>query len=163
MRKKDYFTILSAFIFLLTGCTEDDDLAFVNESNIDAQTEAFFNHELEHYNTFFFEEWPNCDTLLIINSEEEFKRKYQGAQPLPYIDFSNNTLIIGCVFLPQPDYYIRDAKLEQTPEGYAMIVNVDRYENVGVLCMNYNAYFWKVYPKLQNDSIIITTNNVYKI
>jgi len=165
MKKNNLFTALLAFIIVSAGCNEaeEDDLAFVKEETIDAQTEDFFSHELNDSGSsvHFFEGWPNCDTLLVINSEEEFKKEYHGDLALPYIDFNNKTLIIGCAYLPQTNYYIKEARLENTPVGYSMIVSIEKNKNVVGFCEFYNAFFWKVYPKLQNKQISFLRKSIY--
>jgi hypothetical protein len=104
---------------------------------------------LAHYHTTFY----------VINSLDELKDIYVGQYPLPSIDFSKYTLIVGISHVPRGSYLRWQ---EVTTDDKQTILHL-YYEKKLSLTQelgesNSTSFFYALYPKLKNDKVELSLN-----
>lgn len=135
------------------------DLIPIDESNGLAEISDFFKTEFGTYDNKtkpfdFKKNLSNEETpCIIINSEKEFKKVYTGSNPLPAIDFSKYTLIIGKIYLPAGTF-IDNMSIKQTNLVKATLYINCIVDTKGAYVARIGwEYYWKLFPKF-NVSII---------
>lgn len=156
---------------LFCACNNDDDsdvLCSIKQIEIDSATEDFLNQELPvssyvHCSYGFFQEL-HSDTCFIINSYEELLNIYdERDSPLPelIIDFEKKTLVVGQFRITEQN--VLPVKLErqfmcEKKDCYILNVYYQKKRNSVDLGIFKLAYYWGVYPKLNNKKLIVNLN-----
>ena len=177
MKIKKFLPLCVLFVFAagLMGCSDDDDdSGIVRESVVTDEVRQFFEAELAPtisslpslQNGFFrhadYEDLHRSGTpevlLRVINSTEEFRAAYLGTSPLPDIDFSQHTLVIGLTDSRDSSETLGRVRLREDNSSYTLAVVI--YKNVNPILV-YNLqitplFFWKLYPKCQSKQLTAT-------
>lgn len=174
------FSVL-AVTSCLYACTSDDDSN--SGQNIilpvgieDGAITVFFNTELpemhhssDGYRTsksFFYN--PTTyggmaieeNMIFLINSRKELADIYLGEKELPNIDFDRYTLIIGQQMMPYWGFYIVKKELEANDKGLKLTLYA-RNEGEVFRTAIQHLYFWNLYPKLSEKTIIVNVIKEY--
>ncbi len=175
MKIKKFLPLCVLFVLAagLMGCSGDDDNGIVRESVVTDETRKFFEAELpaisstvsENNGFFRYAEYQDLFrpassevTLRVINSTEEFRTAYLGTSPLPDIDFSQHTLVIGLTDSRDSSETLGRVRLREDNSSYTLAVVI--YKNVNPILV-YNLqitplFFWKLYPKCQSKPLTAT-------
>ena len=95
---------------------------------------------------------------IVINSKEEFEEEYTGDSPLPNIDFSNYTLIIGKIML-NAGTFIDDMNIRIENNKMATVaINciIDSKGTYTAIELYY--YYWNLFPKFLVSEIMVEVN-----
>ena len=176
MKKKNLLWI-SALLLMLAGCSNDDEI--VNEvkgerggivydgytlQKIDESdpVSVFFGKELHNprwdgygneFKTFFEQgEW-NDESILVINSQEEFQKAYMGTKDLPNVDFNQYTLIIGRTWGNDSSYELDKIVLRDRGRTYELETLLLHHVNRGAYAAILTIFYWHLYPKLAPKAI----------
>ena len=124
---------------------------------------VFFGKELhnprwdEYGNEFktFFEqgEW-NDESILIINSQEEFQKAYMGTKDLPSVDFNKYTLIIGRTWGNDASYMLTEIILKDKGANYELDTKLNHYVDRAATMAIQTIFYWRLYPKLAQKPIV---------
>jgi len=126
--------------------------------------DTFFRDELhspcwddygKEYKTFFGQLSWNKDTCLVINSTQEFQEAYMGTKELPEVDFENYTLIIGRTWGNDGSYELGDIILRDMASYYELETKMYHHVDKGFFCALIDAYYWRLYPKLKEQRIVL--------
>ena len=95
---------------------------------------------------------------IIINNKEEFEEEYTGNSPLPNIDFSNYTLIIGRITL-SAGTFIDDMNIRIENNKRAAIAINCIIDSKGAYTANeLYYYYWNLFPKFLVSEIVVEVN-----
>ena len=164
--KNLYFFKYVAILLLLTrsfSCQNMDTQKEVIEPLVpDDEVIAFFE---EHLPTFacatsdcFFVDIDKIDNVCLkINSVDEFRKISSCSSTiLPVIDFNCYTLIIGQYYAtPSSGYSIVGQNLIIEAKKMELNLIVEIMENGWGLSLLCNLYYWGIYPKINNEHIIV--------
>lgn len=103
------------------------------------------------------------DTCCIVNSQEDLARNYTGSEQLPYIDFSNVTLIIGKAYVTSGNFYVYDQRIIGPDENQSVTLHlVFKDDRMGHQA-HASLFYWGFYPKFETKEIkVIKENNDYE-
>lgn len=94
-------------------------------------------------------------TCLVINSQEEFEEAYTGDTPLPTIDFSKYSLIIGKVYI-DAGTFIDNMSIKQINNSRSVLTINYIIDTKGCyIALAYYKYYWKLFPKFHTSEIVI--------
>lgn len=162
-------------VSMICGCSKDSEtteivdenvIATFKQSSAESDVTKFFASELPLMRKYYdFEtpfEWKgeiHANTCKLINSMEEFRAFYYGEEPLPQIDFSNQTLIIGWQEFGTMDG-LEKLELQKDAKGYTLNIYTFRHKGLHVVDMCWLGY-WGIFPKQTKEpvgvNIIINT------
>lgn len=117
-----------------------------------AQLGEFFKTELCGF--FDQTEWDE-EKLLVINSDSELQSAYTGDKPLPDIDFSRYTLILGKDWAANGSYQLNEIRLWDNGDDYTLDIDILQYVWVTCVAAVQELYYWKLYSKLDNKPITL--------
>lgn len=159
--------LLLAFVSMICSCSKDSDsteivdenvIATFRQSNADKDITSFFASELPLMRKYYDLETPfewkgeiHADTCKLINSMEEFWAFYYGEVPLPQIDFSSQTLIIGWHEFGLIDEMDR-LELRKDANGYTLNVYTLRYKGLNPADTYWLGY-WGIFPKQTKEPV----------
>lgn len=174
------FSVLAA-TSCLYACTSDDDSNsgqnIIQPVGIEnGAITAFFstelpelNHSSDGYHTsksFFYNPTTyggmaiEKNMIFLINSRKELADIYLGEKELPNIDFDRYTLIIGQQMMPYWGFYIVKKELEANDKGLRLTIYA-RNEGEVLPTAIQHLYFWNLYPKLSEKTIIVNVIKEY--
>ena len=162
--------LLSAGMF--SGCSNDDfndfdDLEVKTDVGVESLKEFLsktfpFGHDFNAYSLI-----KNCNSLergknigAVINSNEELASIYTGEEKLPTIDFSNISIIMGCVVLPDTGYEYKSINWENNKNE--TLITVYYKELPTCYPGDTTFYFYKVVPKFEPGKTIRAVVNYIK-
>lgn len=157
-------TLSSLLTFALLACSSDMNDVNTNEAKdnlVQADTThvalmSFFSKTLPvdtRSECFFTDVEDNKDTCTIINCQDEFRLVYKGNEPLPPIDFSNHSLIIGKLYATA-GVYVKSQSLELSNTQACLSLNLE-YSSDAALSVMLNCYYWGLYEKISNTHITV--------
>lgn len=177
-----FFSILITAICVCACSSDDDSDSFESNLPIGLTDEAitdFFNSELpelhhsydRYRNTesFFYEIIDSVTSdgmaikenmVYVINCQQELADVYQGKRELPAIDFDKYTLIIGQQIMPGLGFYVVKKELLTGDNGLILTLYA-RNDNEIISCALQNLYFWRIYPKLSQNTISVNVIEEY--
>lgn len=89
--------------------------------------------------------------IAIINSREELSNLYNGGKPLPEIDFSKYTLLVGHVLVAHSGHLLERTELTEKEGRLTLYVYIrDLDEGFAVITP---ILYWELYPKLSQKEI----------
>ena len=94
---------------------------------------------------------------VVINSNEELAAQYKGDVPVPEIDFSKISIILGRAHLPYPlIYQYTGYKIDNDKNETLVTLNfVFKYEDVAyALCAIADYYFYEIVPKFEPGNAV---------
>ena len=175
--KKVYLLFLNVLLSLglFSACNSSDevdtlssdnmvDLIPIDESNGLAEISDFFKTEFGTYDNKtkpfdFKKNLSNEETpCIIINSEKEFKKVYTGSNPLPAIDFSKYTLMIGNVFMSAGTFIDNMSIRNVSKSKKVLTINCIRDSKGAYVAVSYYEYYWKLFPKFNASEIVVEKN-----
>ena len=161
--KKGRFLLLSALLLVMaamtTACCSDEEILPIIDVSEQENLISFFQKEhLEKgydrgMSNGFFGDKRN-DTCIVVSSREEFTYLYRGDHPLPEVDFSKNSLIIGQSKVEQGGYFVEKQVLIKKNNEYQLDLYIrqgEGYHDQWITIVRY----WGIYPKLQKKKITI--------
>jgi len=177
---KKILILTSAFLLMLAGCSSDDE-AVNGEVNVEGgrggvvyegytrqeidesdPLSVFFGEELHNprwdgsgneFKTFFEQgEW-NDESILVINSQEEFQKSYMGTKELPTVDFNMYTLIIGRTWGNDGSYKLNKIVLRDMGNTYELETQLLHHVGGFATAAIQTIFYWRLYPKLAQKSI----------
>lgn len=107
------------------------------------------------YMTFFGQVSWDDESCLVINSNQEFQHAYMGTKELPDVDFNEYTLIIGRTWGNDSSYKLGDVILTNKGDNYELETKLLHYVDWGAYMSIVDIYYWRLYPKLKDKSIVI--------
>lgn len=177
MKKKSLLWI-SALLLMLAGCGSDDEIVngvkgerggivYYGDPHQDIDESdplsVFFGEELHNpywdgsgneYKTFFEQgEW-NDESVLVINSQEEFQKAYMGTKELPIVDFNMFTLVIGRTWGNDSSFMLADIILNDKGSNYELETKLNHYVDGIAYAAIQTFFYWRLYPKLAQKPII---------
>ena len=180
---------MSLLLLMMAGCSSDDDAETVDGivslgggvvydgyayQQIDETNplSVFFGAELHqprwdqygNVDKSFFEqgEWDD-ESVLVINSREEFQKAYMGTKELPDVDFNQFTLVIGRTWGNDSSYGLNNVVLRDMGFTYELETQLFHNTNrVGFAAIQ-TIFYWRLYSKLSEKAMIIkrTVTGVY--
>lgn len=173
----------------LMGCGGDDDsiIAISNDDGVRGgevynqwgkpETDpndplaSFFQEELHapywdgqgnEYKTFFEHGDYDKEICLMINSRQEFQQAYMGSKPLPDVDFSKYTLLIGRTWGNDGSFSLGEITLKNKNSYYELQTKLLHHVGGFATQAIIDIYFWRLYPKLEKKDIVMkrTVENV---
>lgn len=148
-------------ISMVCSCSKDSEateiidenvIATFKQSNAGSDVTKFFASELPLMRKYYDFEVPfywrgtiYTETCKLVNSMEEFQAFYYGEVPLPQIDFSNQTLIIGWHEFGLIDEMDK-LELRKDANGYTLNVYTLRYKGLHNAATYWLCY-WGIFPK----------------
>ena len=92
---------------------------------------------------------------LIINNEDEFREAYTGVFPLPTIDFSKYSLVIGKVYT-NAGTFLDNMSIKQLNDSKSVLTINYIIDTKGcyIAIVDY-MYYWKIFPKFYTSEIIV--------
>ena len=179
---------MSLLLLILAGCSSDDDETVdgivcmgggvvydgylyqqIDETN---PLSVFFGAELhqprwdqygnEHKSFFEQGEW-NDESVLVINSREEFQKAYMGMKELPDVDFNQFTLVIGKTWGNDGSYGLSNVVLRDMGLTYELETQLIHHINRAAFDAIQPIFYWRLYSKLSKKAMIIkrTVTDVY--
>ena len=177
---KKILILTSAFLLMLAGCSSDDE-AVNGEVNVEGgrggvvyegytrqeidesdPLSVFFGEELHNprwdgsgneFKTFFEQgEW-NDESILVINSQEEFQKSYMGTKELHTVDFNMYTLIIGRTWGNDGSYKLNKIVLRDMGNTYELETQLLHHVGGFATAAIQTIFYWRLYPKLAQKSI----------
>ena len=152
-----YLPLLLALMLGTMGCSSDEDTEDVTDERnaISDFFKSVFDSSEKKSNLFDFknnlsnEENP----CILINCEEEFDEVYLGDLPLPTIDFSEFSLLIGKITVPSgtliDNMSIRQIDNNEVVLAIQCIVDI-KGAYTADMC---DKYYWKLFPKFHASGI----------
>ena len=119
-----------------------------------------FDSDEEYPKSFTFKNNLSDDErpCIIINNKEEFEEEYTGDSPLPNIDFSNYTLIIGRITLTAGTFIDdMNIKIENNKRAALAINCIIDSKGTYTTNMLY-CYYWNLFPKFLVSEIMVEVN-----
>ena len=176
--KKELFTmmlmLLSMAAVVVSGCSSDDDetitrysddnisLIPIEEGEVFAAVSDFFritsgSDEIKQ-EAFDFKNdlcHDGKNSCLLINNGEEFKEAYMGDSPLPSIDFSKYSLIVGRVYI-SAGTFIDNMSIRQINNSKSILAINYCVDTKGcyIGILHYE-YYWSLFPKFHASEIEI--------
>ena len=122
----------------------------------------FFYSELEsggHPRSFVLNNNLSDDEnpCIAINNKEEFEKAYTGDSPLPNIDFSNYTLIIGKIEL-NANIKIDNMSIRINNKRAAIAINCIIDSKGAYTANELYYYYWNLFPKFFVSEITVEVN-----
>ena len=122
----------------------------------------FFYSELEsgeHPRSFVLNNNLSDDEnpCIAINNKEEFEKAYTGDSPLPNIDFSNYTLIIGKIEL-NANIKIDNMSIRINNKKAAIDINCIIDNKGTYIAIIDDHYYWNLFPKFFVSEITVEVN-----
>lgn len=159
---KKIFYCFSALLLLAaavttTACSSDDDIIPEEKEILSDFFEKSFPIEKEGEGTKVknvpFSGFDNQENVcVVINSYEEFKSVYQGNEPLPEVDFSKNSLVIGRAWLNVGKKY-QKLTVEQADHYTFITLRFTNLSDAAFAVMTYY-YYWDLIPKFLPQTIV---------
>ena len=138
--------------------------SFTSSEVSSSHIQSFFASELPHhchsaanYSTLWGNNDSRNDTCAVINSAEQFRSLYHGTKPLPDIDFSTHTLVVGWQEIDMPVSDITRVELRKTPDAHALYVFTVRYATDSFFAVVVPLYYWAIFPKMDVSTIKVNT------
>ena len=162
---KNYLFVLVAVVLMVSGCSKEEDAPVVLPDNVVARFTPdnagpdivdFFSSELpvtriyhgpRYQEPTVWEADSQVDTCVIINSTEELQAFYHGVKPLPKIDFTSQSLIIGWKQLGT-SADLEKLDLVKGVDGYSLDVYTVRYKPGLYSPTAVMLDYWALFPKL---------------
>ena len=94
------------------------------------------------------------NVVCLINSRQDLEAIYSGSRELPEFDFDKYTLIIGQQIMPCRDFYLVKKELLADVNGLVLNLYV-RNDGDNLSTAIQHLYYWGVYPKLVQKSILV--------
>ena len=173
---------MGALLLILAGCSSDDDASqgngnvekvsggnvyqgFIHQEDVDESNplSVFFGEELHNpywdgagneYKTFFDQGGWDDESILVINSLEEFQKAYMGTKNLPDVDFNQYTLVIGRTWGNDGSYTLADIILKDKGTNYELETKLNHHVDWIATMAIQVIFYWRVYPKLAQKPII---------
>lgn len=159
---KKVFYCFSALLLLavavtVSSCSSDDDIIPEEKGVLSDFFEKSFPIEKEGEGTKVknvpFSGFDNQENVcVVINSYEEFKSVYQGKEPLPEVDFSKNSLVIGRAWLNVGKKY-QKLTVEQADHYTFITLRFTNLSDAALAVMTYY-YYWDLIPKFLPQTIV---------
>ena len=156
-------------ISMVCSCSKDSEateiidenvIATFKQSNAGSDVTKFFASELPLMRKYYDFEVPfywrgtiYTETCKLVNSMEEFQAFYFGDVPLPQIDFSNQTLIIGWKEFGTFDEMDK-MELRKDEKGYSLNVYTLRHKGLNKVDMCWVSY-WGIFPKQAQEPVSV--------
>lgn len=158
------FCMMSMLGMALASCSSDssenyienDRVVIVPDRSLGNDVAEFFNAELPKSGMVsegFFVGKSKQSLCHVINSTDELKALYTGNNPLPAIDFSNQTLIVGQHYVPESFYQVERMELRRKGGGYVLDLYVPEPEIMG-FAFGY-MYYWCLTTKLESSKMSV--------
>lgn len=181
MKKKSVLLLLNVLLLIFTGCSNDDEVINgvrngegyrggivydgYTRQEIDESDplSVFFGEELHNprwdgygneFKTFFEQGKWNDESILVINSQEEFQKAYMGTKELPNVDFDLYTLVIGRTWGNDSSYKLDKIILRDKGSTYELETQLLHHVNGFAFAAIQTIFYWHLYPKLANKAII---------
>ena len=178
--KKKSVLLLNVLLLIFTGCSSDDEVVngvrngekerggFVYEGYTQQEIDesdplsVFFGEELHNpywdsywneHKTFFEQGQWNDESILVINSQEEFQKAYMGTKELPNVDFDLYTLIIGRTWGNDGSYLLDKIVLRDKGSIYELETHLLHHVNWITTAAIQDIFYWRLYPKLAHKAI----------
>ena len=183
--KKKLCIMMSAMLLMMAGtamtaCSNSDEMNFDSTDNNNKDDTRVLIPVKDSYgysaiSDFFYSELGSDETnpksfvfknnlsddenpCIVINSKEEFEEEYTGDSPLPNIDFSNYTLIIGKIML-NAGTFIDDMNIRIENNKMATIAINCIIDSKGTYTANeLYYYYWNLFPKFLVSEIMVEVN-----
>ncbi len=179
--KKKSVLLLNVLLLIFTGCSNDDEVINgvrngegyrggivydgYTRQEIDESDplSVFFGEELHNprwdgygneFKTFFEQGKWNDESILVINSQEEFQKAYMGTKELPNVDFDLYTLVIGRTWGNDSSYKLDKIILRDKGSTYELETQLLHHVNGFAFAAIQTIFYWHLYPKLANKAII---------
>lgn len=162
------FLLIAATGITVMACDNEEEMPgeLVPEAEVATEISDFFNKEYPNFSdtyppSFFLHE--ERSVMCIVNDKEQFLSIYHGDGALPEIDFAHYSLIIGKerLLMAIGEKYpvsLKNKELYKTADGYSLNLYCDYViPEVTMNSINY-VYYWGIYPKMQNKSILVKIN-----
>ena len=95
------------------------------------------------------------NACILINNEEEFKSVYMGDSPLPAIDFSKYSLIIGKVYI-SAGTFIDNMSIRQVNNTKSILTLNYMIDTKGCYVgIVYYEYYWSLFPKFNASEVVV--------
>jgi hypothetical protein len=107
------------------------------------------------FKTFFEQGSWDDESILVINSSQEFQEAYMGTKELPDVDFDNYTLVIGRTWGGDSSWRVANIILRDKGINYELETLLYHHIDWGAFCAIVKIYYWHLYPKLEKKDIII--------
>lgn len=152
--------LLFATAAMVSSCN-DDEIFLADDYSDKESIEKFFQKEYLA-KTYLGEDWGDNaffgksrnDTCILILNQEDFLRSYHGNFPLPEVDFSRFSLVVGQSVVEQYGYSIESQVLVSKSKEYQLNLYVNLGEGYHEQAMDL-VRFWGCYPKLQKKNIYV--------
>ena len=108
----------------------------------------------KNFKTFFEQGKWNDESILVINSQEEFQKAYMGTKELPNVDFDLYTLVIGRTWGNDSSYKLDKIILRDKGSTYELETQLLHHVNGFAFAAIQTIFYWHLYPKLANKAII---------
>ena len=176
---KKLFYHLACLLLLtagLTACSNDyddpqgdssDDYTVILPVPVSDEVKAFFDEELsdpgwnnhgERIGGGFIDSmsvhFRDKEAFYVVNSKQELERIYNGKTPIPDIDFSSYTLLLGFAYLNDSSYSLSDIGLRDNGHQYVLDVSVLHYVHWWAYQIFSRGYYWRLYPKLDKEVVV---------
>lgn len=169
-----YLPLLLAMMLWTMGCSSDDDeiitrssddnvsLVPIEEGDAFAAVSDFFRiafgSEGIKQEAFDFKNnlcHDGKNSCLLINNVGDFKEAYMGDSPLPAIDFSKYSLIVGRVYI-SAGTFIDNMSIRQINNSKSILVVNYCIDTKGcyIGILNYE-YYWSLFPKFHASEIVV--------
>lgn len=163
----------------LNGCRPDNEIIgrwYVNKAEVfeeekfiesvvpvevsDNYTCEFFENALPAFGSgekpliaFDTEEGNSC---LVLNDKESLGSIYEGTMELPPIDFSNYSLVLGIIRVPDSSFKLESQEIVVYENHNELILHLSNSSSSYPAF--FDMYFWALYPKINGEvtTIIIT-------
>ena len=164
MKRKRIFKFLPLLLFaagamFVASCSSDDEeVILVNAVWMDEKMNSFFDNNMRNNPSFHIEH----NTCIRVDSQEDLVRLYVGKDPIPEIDFTNFTLILGSkVFYDENTDAVNFRQLLiESDESFQLNLYTHHLNgNWGILGFPQILYYG-LYPKLKEKEI--TVNLLYE-
>lgn len=157
-----FSALLLAMAAATTACNNEQETSRVisPETNLNEDLISFFDAELpfmENSKGFFTLDPPNKDVCYIVNKDNEFRDLYLGEKPLPSIDFTRYTLIMGKVQMQSSFYYVAKQNISISEKMVVVNLFVSPFSEDGSWPAFSTLYFWGLYPKFSAENISVNT------
>ena len=171
---------MSVLLLMLAGCSSDDEVVngvrngkgerggivyqgyTLQEIDESDPLSVFFGEELHNpywdgagneFKTFFEQGQCNDESILVINSQEEFQKAYMGTKELPNVDFGLYTLVIGRTWGNDGSYFLDKIVLRDKGSTYELETQLLHHVNWAATCAIQTIFYWRLYPKLAHKAI----------
>ena len=150
--------LVAGAMFVASCSSAEEDVTIVNAVGMDEKMNSFFDNNMRKNPSFHIEH----NTCIRVDSQEDLVKLYVGKDPIPEIDFTNYTLILGSkVFYDEntnADNY-RQLLIESDESFQLNLYTHHLNGNWGILGFPQILYYG-LYPKLKEKEI--TVNLIYE-